>query len=305
MDDVVKKYKIRRDARIKKRMDDEWITIKGTHVMVDDDKKITKGPERLKSGPNRVAPAKNLPSKESTPLRNGSRTVSSKKGSGETPSTGAKKIGGETRSRKMRSPSYLKISDGMTGNITKDINGEWAKNVNEFVDGTTFSVKTGNRWHDEVETYTRTPEGWSYERTVDGKSMDKWDSNSKAMLSQMWNSINDGIVLKQSEKKREGVQKSVKESSSANESEGKKPRPRSKLEVMKQSKDNYSKVQEEIKSMKPGIERDVKEKLILPWIKGTNWMGGISDSKFSQIAKRMPYSFDDVYNEFQKQMMKY
>lgn len=98
MDKSIERYRERRDARLKKRLDDEWITIKGTHVMVDDDKKITKGPENLKkmsSGSNKAIPAKNLSAKESTPLRNGSRTVSSKKGSGEAPSTGVKETNGE------------------------------------------------------------------------------------------------------------------------------------------------------------------------------------------------------------------
>ena len=47
--DSVKKFRQRRDARLKKRMDEEvWKTINGTHVMVDEEGNITKGPEELK-----------------------------------------------------------------------------------------------------------------------------------------------------------------------------------------------------------------------------------------------------------------
>ena len=42
-------YRKRRAERLdRKRQDDDWITIKGTHVLVDDDKNIKEGPERLK-----------------------------------------------------------------------------------------------------------------------------------------------------------------------------------------------------------------------------------------------------------------
>lgn len=52
--DAVEKYRMRRDARLKKRLDDEWITINGTHVMVDDNKNITKGPAALKNAPKKA-----------------------------------------------------------------------------------------------------------------------------------------------------------------------------------------------------------------------------------------------------------
>ena len=48
MDDSVKKFQARRDARLKKRREDDWITMKGTHVLLDDDGNISKGPQRLK-----------------------------------------------------------------------------------------------------------------------------------------------------------------------------------------------------------------------------------------------------------------
>ena len=47
---VVEKYRLRRDKRMRKRLDDDWITVNGTHVMVDDKGEVTKGPDALKSG---------------------------------------------------------------------------------------------------------------------------------------------------------------------------------------------------------------------------------------------------------------
>ena len=72
MDNAVKEYRKRRQARLdarKVRQDDDWITIKGTHVMVDDDRKITKGPERLRNASGKAAaPAKSEgPAYESFP----------------------------------------------------------------------------------------------------------------------------------------------------------------------------------------------------------------------------------------------
>ena len=49
MDKSIERYKARRDERLRKRMDDDWITIKGTHVMVDDDGQVSKGPAALKN----------------------------------------------------------------------------------------------------------------------------------------------------------------------------------------------------------------------------------------------------------------
>ena len=45
----VEDFKERRKARLDARMDDEWKTIKGTHVLIDDEGTITKGPENLRN----------------------------------------------------------------------------------------------------------------------------------------------------------------------------------------------------------------------------------------------------------------
>ena len=50
--DCVKEYKKRRDGRMKAkagREDDQWITMKGTHVMIDDGGQVSKGPDKLKN----------------------------------------------------------------------------------------------------------------------------------------------------------------------------------------------------------------------------------------------------------------
>lgn len=186
--DVVEKYRQRRDARIKKRLDDDWITVKGTHVMIDDEGKVTKGPESLKKG-----------------------------------------------------KAYKTKGLGLGS-----------------------------------------PE----------------DSNAKRRMAEENVKMRDRVTTSEEDFEKEGYKKNE-------EGVWEKKRPRTKLEVMKENQDRYQKVQKEISGMKSGIERDVKEKLILPWIKGEKWMGGISDRKFSDISKKMPYSFDDIYDEFQKQMMKY
>ena len=50
--DCVKQFKERRDARLKAkngREDDQWITMSGTHVLIDDGGQVSKGPDKLKS----------------------------------------------------------------------------------------------------------------------------------------------------------------------------------------------------------------------------------------------------------------
>lgn len=50
MKDEIKRFRERRDARLKsRRADEDWITMNGTHVLIDDDGQVSKGPETLKS----------------------------------------------------------------------------------------------------------------------------------------------------------------------------------------------------------------------------------------------------------------
>ena len=69
MDDAVKKYHARRDARLKKRMDDDWITIKGTHVMVGENGDIVHGPDKLKGLSGKASGSKKGKSPEDYGLR--------------------------------------------------------------------------------------------------------------------------------------------------------------------------------------------------------------------------------------------
>lgn len=282
MDESIKKFKQRRDARLKKRLDDEWITIKGTHVMVDDDKNITKGPERLKSGANRAVPAKNLPPKESTPLRNGSRVVSEVKGSGTE---------GEQKGRAYPVPKDMSVG-AMKKAYDRAVDG--GKDPTDVLKGYTRGSEVGARitiGGDKGDSYTKVGENkWKPDNAHSARSASGYDDDRELALK-----IGNAFL------NRENVNADKPDKKPSE----RKPRPRTKLEVMKQSKENYAKVQEEIKGMKPGLARDVKEKLILPWIKGTDWMGGLSDRKFTQITNNMPYKMQEIYDEFQKQMMKY
>lgn len=80
-----------------------------------------------------------------------------------------------------------------------------------------------------------------------------------------------------------------------------------KFEIIRQNKANYDKCLKEIPSLE-GLEKLIAENLILPWIKGNKWMGGLSDSKFNHIYKKlmnMGYSFDEIDDEFNRQIEKF
>ena len=82
-------------------------------------------------------------------------------------------------------------TSGMTNNITHDVYGDWGKNIKAAPTGTSFSVRSSNRWHDEVEKFTKTDTGWRFERTVDGRGADKGNAD----LGRIWNSLRDGRLL--------------------------------------------------------------------------------------------------------------
>lgn len=48
MGDEIKRYRERRDARMKARADEDWITMKGTHILIDDEGQVKGGPERVR-----------------------------------------------------------------------------------------------------------------------------------------------------------------------------------------------------------------------------------------------------------------
>ena len=80
-----------------------------------------------------------------------------------------------------------------------------------------------------------------------------------------------------------------------------------KLEIMTANKKAYAELEAQIKKMN-GIEKVVAENLTLAWIKGNKWMGGLSDSKANKIYEKlmdMGYSFEEIDDEFQKQINKF
>ena len=77
-----------------------------------------------------------------------------------------------------------------------------------------------------------------------------------------------------------------------------------KLELMKYHKEQYEKQLLKNEKMN-GLSKLVGVHLMLPWIKGDKWMGGLSDSKANKAIERIMaqgYDFDEIDDEFQKQM---
>lgn len=77
-----------------------------------------------------------------------------------------------------------------------------------------------------------------------------------------------------------------------------------KLEVMKTNQKNYAALEKRIEGMGNGLEKLVAVNITLKWIKGTKWMGGISDSVAMKAYDKlmgMGYSFDEIDAEFQRQ----
>lgn len=73
---------------------------------------------------------------------------------------------------------------------------------------------------------------------------------------------------------------------------------------MKQNKERYAEQLRKNEQMS-GLSKIVGELLMLPWIKGNNWMGGLPDSKANKIFDKIMsfgYDFDEIYDEWQEQM---
>lgn len=199
MKDEIKRFRERRDARIKaKRADEEWITMHGTHVLIDDEGQVSKGPETLKS---------------------------------------VVKSGGGYKSRAERKYGS---------------NAKYAKALS-------------NGWNQRNKPDTNKPSAGKYIETLEKAGFGKGEPEKSEQRTA----------------------------------------PRTRGEIMQANKKMYEKAKSDIGGMKPGIERDVTEKLILPWIKGNNWMGGLPDRKHQQIVSKMPYKFEDIQKEFDRQTSKY
>lgn len=79
-----------------------------------------------------------------------------------------------------------------------------------------------------------------------------------------------------------------------------------KLEVIKSNQKMYAEYSRKIDTM-TGLEKAVAQEMILKWIKGTNWMGGISDATYNKAAEKLMslgYDEDAVAVEFDRQMGK-
>ena len=224
------------------------------------------------------------------------KTYIRKKGKAEKKEESAKS-GAEAARDRMSDRMKGKAAPAPADLSAKAMREEYSKAVDEGLD-TDDVLANYMKGHDIGAKVT--VEGMEYEKVGDGKwkPKDKWGARSVDGFERdrdMASRITSAYLT--------GGKVEVKKGSGSVESPA--PRPKTKLETMKDNKERYAKVQEEIKGMKPGLERDVKEKVILPWIKGDKWMGGMPDRKFEQIAKKMPYEVNEIYNEFQKQMMKY
>ena len=80
-----------------------------------------------------------------------------------------------------------------------------------------------------------------------------------------------------------------------------------RLEMMNNNKAEYAKYVEKIAGMQ-GIRKAVAENLVLEWIKGNNWIGGISDSKYQKISDKLVaqgYDEMDIMDEFDKQISEF
>ena len=78
-----------------------------------------------------------------------------------------------------------------------------------------------------------------------------------------------------------------------------------KLEIMKDNKRKYAEVEAEISGMADGLAKTVKSMMILAWIKGNKWLGGLSDSVANKLIEKIAelgYDESDIINEFDKQI---
>lgn len=81
----------------------------------------------------------------------------------------------------------------------------------------------------------------------------------------------------------------------------------SRLELMNINKKHYADLLSKLKKMS-GLEKAVAQKLILPWLKGHNWMGGLSDSatdKGYEAIMKLGYDFDEIEKEEHRQWKLY
>ena len=78
-----------------------------------------------------------------------------------------------------------------------------------------------------------------------------------------------------------------------------------RIDVIKANKKHFEEHVSRIRSM-GDFEKQVAENVVLPWLKGNNWMGGMKDSEFEKSSKRVPgHTEAEVYEEFWRQVKTY
>ena len=78
-----------------------------------------------------------------------------------------------------------------------------------------------------------------------------------------------------------------------------------KLEIMKDNQRKYAEIESEISEMPDGLAKTVKSMMILAWIKGNKWLGGLSDSVANKLIEKIAefgYDESDIINEFDRQI---
>lgn len=81
-----------------------------------------------------------------------------------------------------------------------------------------------------------------------------------------------------------------------------------KFDLIKFNKAKYAEIELEISKMPEGLAKEVKQEMILAWVKGNNWMGGLNDTKASRLIERISklgYTVEEIIDEFHRQTEQY
>lgn len=79
-----------------------------------------------------------------------------------------------------------------------------------------------------------------------------------------------------------------------------------RIELEKLNKSRYERQIRKNQELE-GLAKRVGETMVLAWIKGDNWMGGLSDRKSEPIIKKLEkegYTIQEILCEFDRQIMK-
>lgn len=77
-----------------------------------------------------------------------------------------------------------------------------------------------------------------------------------------------------------------------------------KLELIKENRKRYEEQIVKSQSM-TGLSRRVSETFMLEWIKGRDWIGGLSDRRADKLFRLLEaegYGEEEIYEEFHRQM---